>query len=71
MFNNFAFPSPNLSANNKALGFMLPHGMSEAGLLSNTSDAYDCFVKQLYSKKLQAYMVNYVISVTSNYPVYL
>lgn len=38
--------------------------------LSATSDALNCFAQQQFSGKLQAFMVNYVISVSSIYSVY-
>lgn len=42
-----------------------------APIQSQTSDALTCFTNQQFSGKLQAYMVNYVISVNSIYSVYI
>lgn len=39
-------------------------------LLSTTNEAYHCFTKQRFSNKLQVFMVNYVISVSSAYSIY-
>lgn len=38
--------------------------------MSNTSEAAICFTQQRFSTKLQAYMINYVISVSGLYSVY-
>lgn len=40
------------------------------GLLSDNSHAYDCFAKQQFSAKLQAFLIQYVLSISSYYSVY-
>jgi hypothetical protein len=40
------------------------------GSLSGTSSAPECFVNQRFSSKLQAFMIAYVNSISSNYPVF-
>ena len=64
--NQYVFTS---SANN-SLGEMIPMSVSQQGLMSGTSEAIACFVGQGFSNKLQAYMINYVASVSSSYPLY-
>ena len=65
--NEYLFTS---SANN-SLGEMIPMSVSQQGLLSGTSEAIACFVGQGFSSKLQVYMINYVASVSSSYPLYV
>lgn len=48
----------------------IPTNMMAPGMLSSTSSAGECFINQRLSAKLQAYMIAYVNSVTSNYPIY-
>jgi hypothetical protein len=48
----------------------IPSGIVNANLLSKTSLASDCFIRQQFSNKLQAYLVGYVNSIYSNYPVF-
>lgn len=57
------------STNNK-LGLLIPESLMRQNLLSGTSEAITCFAGQGFSQKLQLYMVNYVISVSSLYPRY-
>ena len=38
--------------------------------MSKTSEASVCFTQQQFSNKLQAFMINYVISVSGLYSVY-
>lgn len=63
------------SANSGALPGMsrstaIPANISEAGLISPTSIAGQCFVYQQFSSKLQAFMIGYVNSIYSNYSVF-
>jgi hypothetical protein len=58
------------NANNTAEGYLIPTKIIENNLLSTTSEAYKCFVEQQLCANLQAYLVNYVASVSSLYPVY-
>lgn len=51
-------------------GDFIPTSIISEGLLSDTSEAYECFAYQKFSTKLQAYMINYVISTSSLYSVY-
>lgn len=48
----------------------VPTNIMTGNLLSPTNHAYTCFVDQKFSNTLQAFMVNYVLSVSSFYPVY-
>jgi len=48
----------------------IPTGIVSSGNLSTTSDALTCFREQQFSNKLQAFMVSYVMSVSSFYAVY-
>lgn len=65
--NNFSFKS---TAGDGELGFILPESLMRQGLMSDTSEAVSCFVEQRFSNKLQAYLINYVVSVSSHYPIY-
>lgn len=51
-------------------GNLIPTKILEKDVLSDTSEAYQCLVDQKPSLKLQAYLINYVISVSSPYSVY-
>lgn len=48
----------------------LPTNIVLSGNLSQTSDALTCFREQKFSNKLQAFLVSYVMSVSSPYSVY-
>lgn len=48
----------------------IPTGVVSSGNLSPTSDALTCFREQKFSAKMQAYLVSYVMSVSSPYSVY-
>jgi hypothetical protein len=48
----------------------LPSNIVDNNMMSSTSIASDCFIKQQFSNKLQAYMIGYVNSIYSNYSVY-
>ncbi len=47
----------------------IPSSITDEGLMSTTSLASDCFIKQQFSNKLQAYLIGYVNSIYSDYPV--
>jgi len=47
----------------------VPTNIRDSGKLSDTSSAPECFVNQRFSQKLQAFLVAYVSSVNSNYPI--
>lgn len=51
-------------------GFNLPVKILEKDLMSETSQAHMCFVQQKFSAMLQAYMVDYVISINGPNAVY-
>lgn len=38
--------------------------------LSDTSEAIDCFAGQYFSQDLQVYLINYVATIISAYPIY-
>ena len=50
--------------------FNVPSNIIQKGDLSDTSHAYDCFTQQKFSRTLQYYLVNYVVSISGNYSVY-
>ena len=49
---------------------IIPGTIVQANLMSPTSKAEDCFVKQQFSGKLQAFLIGYVNSIYSYYSVY-
>jgi hypothetical protein len=51
-------------------GSEIPSAIIDNKLMSDTSLAEDCFIKQRFSNKLQAYMIGYVNTIYSNYSVY-
>lgn len=65
--NNFVFGS---AVPTNKLGFVLPEPMIRQGLFSPDSDAWRCFVLQGFSNRLQAYLVNYNMTISSYYPLY-
>lgn len=48
----------------------LPTNMRNPGVMSETSSAPECYVNQRMSAKLQAFMISYVNSISSTYPVF-
>ena len=58
------------SSNPTIKGEFVPSSLLEQNLLAPDSNALRCYTTQSFSKKLQVYLVNYVASVTSYYPVY-
>ena len=52
------------------LGLMVSEGLMRQKLLSGSSEALICFAGQGFSEKLQVYLVNYVTSISSYYPLY-
>lgn len=65
--NSFSQLSPASGGTQRA--YYLPKPTLE--LMSDTSNAYDCFVYQQFSNSLQAFMVNYVQSIAGLYSVYM
>lgn len=64
-----------MSDNNKVDSGMprasgVPSAIIEEGLLSETCVARYCFVDQVFSNKLQAFLVGYVNESYSNYSIY-
>jgi len=57
------------SLSNKAQ--FIPEGILNSGGLSKTSEASTCFIQQKFSNKLQVYLINYVMSVSSEYSLYV
>jgi len=51
-------------------GFHLPTKILENNLLSETSEAHLCFVEQKLSATLQAFLLDYVISISGKHSVY-
>ena len=52
-------------------GFYVPTSIATQGLISGTNSAYDCFTGQAFSSKLQMFLINYVVSVSGYYAVYV
>lgn len=48
----------------------IPSNLRANGVMSDTSSAPECFINQRFSAKLQAFLIGYVGSIYSNYPVY-
>lgn len=51
-------------------GFNLPTKILENNKLSDTSEAYLCFTEQRLSANLQAFLIDYVISISGAQSVY-
>lgn len=51
-------------------GVNIPSAIIDSKLMSETSLAQDCFIKQQFSSKLQAYLIGYVNSIYSDYSIY-
>lgn len=47
----------------------VPVNIVDSGLISDTSSAPECFINQRFSSQLQAFLIAYVNSVVSNYPI--
>lgn len=52
-------------------GLFLPTAIISEDLISPTSKAHECFVNQKFSANLQAMLISYVVSVSSEYSVYV
>jgi hypothetical protein len=67
---NFTFDQ---NALNQTLtrGNLVPTKIVSEGLLSNTSEAYECFTQQKFSGNLQAFLVNYVVTISGYYSLYV
>lgn len=48
----------------------VPTGIVFSGLMSETNSAYGCFTKQKFSSDLQAFLINYVVTVSSYQSIY-
>lgn len=58
------------NSNNVQKGLFVPTKILENGIMSPTSEAWLCFTQQKFSANLQAYMTNYVISISGPYSIY-
>jgi hypothetical protein len=58
------------NASGTTTGLFVPVKIIEKDLVSETSEAYRCFREQKFSGNLQAYMINYVISISGYYSPY-
>lgn len=58
------------SSSNVERGRFIPTKIMEQNLLSETSEACECFVEQKFSADLQSFLINYVISISGLYSVY-
>lgn len=52
-------------------GFNIPTSILDQGILSNTNLAHECFVNQAFSNKLQAFMIDYVLTTSGYYSIYV
>jgi hypothetical protein len=52
-------------------GELVPTKIIAEGLLSETSEAHECFTNQKFSGNLQAFMVNYVVTISGYYSIYV
>lgn len=59
------------AVNGAERGSYIPTKILEQDLLSDTNNAYDCFVYRRFSSDLQAYLIGYVMSVNGMRSVYL
>lgn len=66
---NFAF-NIDASAQVVSNGNLVPTKIISEGLLSPTSEAYECFTNQRFSGNLQAFLVNYVVTISGYYSIY-
>jgi hypothetical protein len=66
---NFTFKS-GVPTNGQELGFVVPESVLRQDLLSGTSEAYLCLTQQGFSSRLQVFLINYNISISSYYPIY-
>jgi hypothetical protein len=48
----------------------IPSVIVRTGLISTTNSAYACFAKQKFSSDLQAFLINYVITVQAYQSIY-
>ena len=48
----------------------VPTNISRQDLVSSTNHAYECFVRQKFSKSMQLYLISYVLSVNSFQAIY-
>ena len=48
----------------------VPTNISGQNLLSDTSSAYQCFTRQVFSGRLQTFLISYVTSISSYYSIY-
>jgi hypothetical protein len=59
------------AVNGAERGSYIPTKILEQDLLSDTNNAYDCFVYRRFSSDLQAFLVGYVMSVNGYRAVYM
>lgn len=52
-------------------GYTIPTAIMNGGKLAQDSIASRCFVGQGFSKRLQMYMITYVVSTTGYNPIYV
>lgn len=61
--------TPNLQSANAGMPMIQTLPTNVLKSMSTTSSAPECFVNQRFSAKLQAFLISYVNSVYSDYPV--
>lgn len=48
----------------------IPSAIVRTGIMSKTNSAWACFAKQKFSSDLQAFLINYVITVSAYQSIY-
>jgi hypothetical protein len=51
-------------------GSFIPTNIMRTGLLSTNTSAYTCFTKQRFSANLQAFLINYIVTVSAYQAIY-
>lgn len=64
---NFSFSGDAGSTQNRNI----PINIVQSGLLSKTSEAFECFVNQQFSLELQTFLINYNQSISSYYSLHV
>lgn len=67
---SFGYNPGNVVPNTVSRGLNVPTKILELNLTSGVTEACLCFTQQQFSEKLQAYMINYVISVSGLQAIY-
>lgn len=63
--------TPAVVASTLVSGYNIPTSIVNQKLLSTTAVASDCFTKQAFSNILQMFLINYVVSTSGYYSIYV